>query len=525
MWSVELVAPAPPRRLPIAVLFFWLGSAHADLPPAVAQALSQAGIPDSHVAIVVHDLDAPEPLLIHGGARSLNPASVMKLVTTLATLDSFGPAHTFKTRVLLDGTLKDGVLDGRLILRGGGDPSLTVERFWLLLREIRARGVREIRGEVILDGGYYQLDPIDPAAFDQAPLRPYNAPPAALLINFNTVSLRLASDGTNVSARFDPPLEAPTLDSQLMPGDGACNGLRELVAPASSPAGVKDAGKDAGATGAYRRCFSGADCDSGAFSGPEVLLAGRYPTACGDQAISLNLLPPDATTAAWFGRLWNELGGQLSGGVVSGQTPITALPLLEFDSQPVAQLVRDTNKFSNNVMAKMLLLNLGAARYGAPATWDKGVSALRAWLAEHDLECSKLVLENGAGLSRIERISAASLAKLLRWATLQPAWFKFAASLPAVGLEGTQKNRLNDSAALGQAWLKSGSLKGVRNLAGYARTPNGRRRVVVFLINHRNAGAAGRAQDALVEWATDTSDYRAGETASSTPESVGKTAN
>ncbi len=477
-------------RSALALVFLAAG-AHADLPQPVAQALRQAGIPDSNVAIVVHDLDAAEPLLLHGGARSLNPASVMKLVTTLATLDSFGPAHTFKTRVLLDGTLKDGVLDGRLILQGGGDPSLTVERFWLLLREIRARGVREIRGEVILDGGDYQLDPVDPAAFDQAPLRPYNAPPAALLVNFNSVALRLASDGMNVSARFDPPLAAATLDNQLTPGDGACNGLREQM--------ILDAGK--------------------------LTLTGRYPLACGDQAISLNLLPPDATTAAWFNRLWSELGGRLSGGVVSGQTPATALLLLEFDSQPVAQLVRDTNKFSNNVMAKMLLLNLGAARYGTPATWDKGISALRAWLAEHDLECGKLVLENGAGLSRIERISAASLAKLLRWATLQPAWFEFAASLPAVGLEGTQKNRLNDSAALGQAWLKSGSLKGVRNLAGYARTPNGRRRVVVFLINHRNAGAAGRAQDALVEWATDTSDYRAGETASSTPESVGKTAN
>lgn len=517
--------PAPRWHLVAALFFFSVARAQAALPPTVAQALKQAGIPDSNVAIVVHDLDSPDPILMHGGARSLNPASVMKLVTTLATLDSFGPAHTFKTRVLLDGTLKDGILDGRLVLQGGGDPSLTVERFWLLLREIRARGVREIHGDVVLDGGYYQLDPIDPADFDQAPLRPYNAPPAALLVNFNTVSLRLAGNGAKVAASFDPPLETPTLVNQLTPGDGTCNGLRELVAPASLPAGVNDAGRDAGATGALRRCPSGADCGSGAYSGPEILLAGRYPTACGDQSISLNLLPPDATTAVWFKQLWNELGGRISGKVVNGQIPGTALPLLEFDSQPVSQLVRDTNKFSNNVMAKMLLLNLGAARFGAPATWDKGERALRAWLAERDLECSKLVLENGAGLSRIERISAASLARLLRWATLQPAWFEFAASLPAVGLEGTQKNRLNDSAALGQAWLKSGSLNGVRNLAGYARTPNGRRRVIVFLINHRNAGAAGRAQDALVEWATETSGFRASEMASGAPPSFGKTAN
>jgi D-alanyl-D-alanine carboxypeptidase/D-alanyl-D-alanine-endopeptidase (penicillin-binding protein 4) len=481
----------PPRWLGFLLAAGLTLPVRAELPPAVAQALQQAGIPDTHVAAVVHDLDAPEPVLMHGGDRSLNPASLMKLVTTLAVLDSFGPAHTFKTRVLLDGTLKDGLLDGRLILRGGGDPALTSERFWLLLREIRARGVREIRGDVLLDGGYYHLDPIDPAAFDQAPLRPYNAPPAALLVNFNTVALRLASDGTTVSAQFDPPLAAPALANQLTPGEGRCNGLREQMA--------LEAGK--------------------------LALNGRFPLACGDQAIALNLLPPDASSAAWFRQIWSELGGNLGGSVVSGTAPPTARPLLEFDSPPLAQLVRDTNKFSNNVMAKMLLLNLGAARFGAPATWDKGVRALRDWLAERNLECGKLVLENGAGLSRIERISAASLARLLRWATRQPAWFEYAASLPAVGLEGTQKNRLNGSAAQGQAWLKSGSLKGVRNLAGYARTPDGHRRVVVFLINHANAEAGGRAQDALVEWATDTLGQRRGETASEAPDSIGKAAN
>ncbi len=475
MPSVD-VTQAPPAasraRLAVVALSFWLGLAHAELPPPVAKALRLAGVPDSHVAAVVYDLDAAQPLLEHGVERSLNPASVMKLVTTLAALDQWGSAHTFKTRALLDGTLKDGVLDGRLILQGGGDPALTQERFWLLLREIRARGVREIHGDVVLDGSYYHLDPIDPAAFDEAPLRPYNAPPAALLVNFNTVSLRLSSDVLGIQARFDPPLVAPTLANQMIASDGPCNGQHEQMALADDT----------------------------------LTLSGRYATACDDRTVALNLLSPEATTAAWFRRLWSELGGRLAGDVIGGIAPPGARLLLEHDSLPVAQLVRDTNKFSNNVMAKMLFLNLGAARFGAPATWDKGERALRDWLAERDLECGKLVLENGSGLSRIERISAFALARILRWATRQPVWFEFAASLPAVGVEGTQKNRLNGSAARGQAWLKSGSLKGARNLAGYARTPNGGRRVVVFLINHGNAEAAGRAQDALVEWATETSD-------------------
>lgn len=440
-------------------------SARAELPAPVAEALREAGIPETHVGIRIDDLDAARPLLQHGGDRALNPASVMKLVTTLVALNHFGPAHTFKTRVYLDGALEEGVLTGNLILQGGGDPGMTVERFWRLLREIRARGVREIRGDVLLDDSHYQIEASDPVAFDASPLRPYNAPPAALLVNFNTVDLHLDATG---QARLDPPLAQPELLDQRAPGTGRCGDVRDRIALVDG----------------------------------KLTLSGEHTSDCA--AIALNLLPPNATAAAWFSQLWTEMGGRVSGEVHPGTVTATARLLLEFDSPPVSQLVRDTNKFSNNVMAKMLFLNLGAARYGAPATWDKGERAVRAWLTEHELECDKLVIENGSGLSRIERLSAFALSRMLRWATRQPLWFEFAASLPAVGLEGTQARRLAGTATTGQAWLKSGSLNGVRSLAGYVRSAEGGRRGFVFLINHRNAQAAGRAQDLLIQWAAET---------------------
>jgi serine-type D-Ala-D-Ala carboxypeptidase/endopeptidase (penicillin-binding protein 4) len=448
--------------------------AGAELPASVALALKQAAIPDSHVGILVQDVDNPVPSLAHGEKRSFNPASVMKLLTTLAALDSLGPAHTFKSRVWVDGGLVNGVLQGNLILQGGGDPALTLERFWLLLREIRARGVREIHGDVVLDNQYYQLDPIDPAAFDQAPLRPYNAPPSALLVNFNTLNLRLGADSTatnGVSAWLDPaPGEAPpVLINQLQITDTPCNGWREKLMP------QRDNGN--------------------------LILTGNYPSACGDQSVPLNLLSPEATVAAVFSVLWRELGGLHSGRIRAGVPETSARLLFENESPPLAQLVRDINKFSNNVMAKMLFLNLGAARYGAPATWDKGHRAVRAWAAEHGFEMPELVLENGSGLSRIERISAASLARLLGYAAARPAYYEFAASLPAVGLEGTQKNRMNGSTSIGLAWLKSGTLNGARNLAGYVLGPDGRRRILVMMINHANAAAGAKAQAALLEWA------------------------
>jgi len=462
------------RRWAFSVLLALLpGVAGAELPAAVAQALKQAAIPESQVGIWVQDVGDPVPLLAHGEKTAFNPASVMKLVTTLAALDSLGPAHTFKTRVLVDGSLTEGVLQGNLILQGGGDPALTLERFWLLLREVRARGIREIRGDVVLDTRYYQLDPIDPAAFDQAPLRVYNAAPSALLVNFNALNLRLGGAANGVSARLDPAPADALLVNQLQSTDAPCNGWREKLTPQT---------------------------DNGS-----LILTGAYPSACGEQSLPINLLSPEATAATVFSALWKELGGlhraspDFAGKVRTGAPETSARLLLEFESPPLVQLVRDINKNSNNVMAKMLFLNLGAARHEPPATWEKSVRAVRAWAAEHGIEMPELVLENGSGLSRIERISAASLAQLLRYAASRPAYYEFAASLPAIGLEGTQKGRMNGSAGL--AWLKSGTLNGSRNMAGYVLGPDGRRRILVMLINHANAAAGAKAQTALLEWA------------------------
>lgn len=447
--------------------------ARADLPAAVAQALQQAGIPDTHVGIVVQEIGNPVPLLAHGEQRSFNPASVMKLLTTLVALESLGPAHTFQTRVYADGVLQDGVLQGNLILQGGGDPALTLERFWLLLRELRERGLREIRGDVLLDNRFYQLDPIDPAAFDQSPLRPYNAPPAALLVNFNALNLRLSSVSEAVQVRLDPMPSQLQLVNRLQATDAACLGWREQVKPQLQE-GV-------------------------------LVVSGSYPIACDEQIIPLNLLSPEATVAAYFSTLWRELGGDHAGKVrpLEAATAAENSPrlLLVFDSPPLSQLLRDINKHSNNVMAKMLFLNLGANVLAAPATWDKAERALRSWLKQHEIEIPELVLQNGSGLSRIERISAQSLAKLLNDAGTRAIFHEFAASLPAVGLEGTQTGRMQGTSMVGQAWLKSGTLNRARNMAGYVLGPKGSRRILVMLINHANAAAGANAQAALLEWA------------------------
>ncbi len=446
-----------------------IGPAVAALPPEVARALAAAGIPDTHVGLVVQDLDADHPLLAHGEGRSFNPASVMKLVTTLAALDTLGPAHTFRTEVYTTGEVRGDTLYGNLIVKGRGDPSLTIERFWLLLREVRATGIARIEGDVLLDQACYDLAPIDPGAFDQSPLRPYNAPPAALLVDFNTLTLRLAPDTNPGGLRLwlDPP--GLHIESDVRLGAGECNAWADRLT--------------------YR------------MEGHALRVSGEFPAACGARSLRLNLLDPGAAVAAAFTALWTQLGGSLSGEAFVGHLPEEARLLLEFESLPLARIVTSINEYSNNVMAKMLFLDLGALAFGPPARWDKGDAAVRAWLEEKELHIPELVLENGSGLSRIERISAASLARLLRYAASRPIFHEWIASLPALGLEGTLKKRMADSDLAGRAWLKTGSLNGARNLAGYVLDGRGRPRILVFLINHRRATGAEAAQEAAIVWA------------------------
>lgn len=459
-----------PIRAALAALFICLAvpAQAAGLPRPVARALAAAHVRPSQIGLLVQRLDVRRPEVSLNASAAFNPASVMKILTTLAALDSFGPSHTFTTRVWMEGTLADGVLTGNLIIQGSGDPDLNLEHFRTLLGEIRARGVRRIDGDVLLDNGFYDISTDDPGAFDGEPLKPYNAPPAALLINFNALPLHLGMAGGKITALFDPPGLA--VDNRV--------GLDN-----EHPCGDWEAGL------AIQR------------DGAQLSLGGHYSLACGDQTLWLSVLPPAETAANVFRSDWAELGGTLSGQIRSGQAAPDAVPLLDFASPPLADIVRGTNKFSNNVMAKMLFLDLGAARYGAPATWDKSRQAMREWLKEKGLAMSELVVENGSGLARNARMSARSAAKLLRWASKQPLYYEFAASLPALGLEGTQRHRLQGEPQAGHAWLKSGSLDGVHNLAGYVLDAKGRRKVLVLFIHGASGTEASRVQSAVLKWA------------------------
>jgi len=435
----------------------------AQLPATVLQALKAANIPLQAVAVVAQPLDTGKPALRHQADVPMNPASLMKLLTTFAALDTLGPAFTWRTDVLATTPPENGVLSGDLILRGSGDPKLSYDRLWLLLRELRGRGVEKIRGDLMLDRSAFTPDAHNPSGFDAKPLRPYNVGADALLFNFATLHLTLIPENGSVRLLAEPLPAGFSIVNRLRTTDGkACGEWREQLTAQFAPG--------------------------------QLTLSGDFPRICGEKRWHLAGLPNATLLHGVFTRLWRELGGEFSGGVREGVTPANAFVLATSESPALSEVVRDINKFSNNVMAQQLYLKVGA---GATASAEENI---RSWLVQKGLNFPELVIENGSGLSRRNRISAASLARLLAAAWASPVMPELMSSLPIAAIDGTTRKKYNGNGVAGQAHLKTGSLEGVRGIAGYLLDKKGQRHLVVFMVNHTNAAQAQPAFDALLEW-------------------------
>jgi serine-type D-Ala-D-Ala carboxypeptidase/endopeptidase (penicillin-binding protein 4) len=189
--------------------------------------------------------------------------------------------------------------------------------------------------------------------------------------------------------------------------------------------------------------------------------------------------------------------------VREGRVKPDAKPIVTIESAPLYAMVSDINKLSNNVMARQLFLTLATTSYPPPATTGNASKAIVRWLAGHKLKFPELVLENGSGLSRRERIAAQSMARLLLTADASGARGEYISSLAVAATDGTVRKRFQNDDVADQAFLKTGTLEGVRAIAGYVFAPDGKRFVVVCFVNHRNASRAQGPIDLLVRWVYD----------------------
>lgn len=451
-----------------------------ELPLTVKQKLLQIAIPETAIGVYVQEIGASQPLIAVNADSAMNPASVMKLLTTYAGLELLGPAYTWQTMLYANGKITDGVLDGDLIIKGYGDPKLDLENFWLLIHRLRQTGLHEIKGNLILDHTHYAIPNEDPGEFDGQPYRTYNILPEALLVNYRTSTIHLfpQPEKNSVRVAVDPLPESLQVQNNLKLTQGACEDWRKSLTI------------DVIADNEDKNNFT-------------VVLNGSFSKQCGKQSYMLSLQDSTIYTRDLFKRLWAQQGGLFHGDVIVSQTPKGLSPLKIYQSPPLADIIRGINKFSNNIAARQLYLTLGtgeAVSNNSPATLAKSDAAIRRWLADKQLSFQELVVENGSGLSRKERISARHMGQLLLAAFKSPVMPEFISSLPIAAVDGTLKNRFTDTPVKGLAHMKTGALNDVRALAGYLLDKMGRRVIVVFFVNHDQAGQSRVAMDMLVQW-------------------------
>ncbi len=451
-----------------------LPASASSLPPRVEQALRASKLSSDALSVALIPLDGPGTPSYLNADRPVNPASTMKLVTTYAALELLGPTHQWKTAFYTDGPLRNGVLQGNLYLKGGGDPKLTMERLWLLLRDLRHAGVQQVQGDLVLERNHFRTDgqtPFDDDGGDRT--KPYLVEPDALMVNLKTLRLIVRGEARGAAVQAEPPIPYIRIDNRV-----------KVTAPAACP-------------GWPQVTYNFQPQADGTLN---VIAAGQIPEGCSGQRY-LSLLDHPAFTGGTVRALWSELGGSISGQDRLGATPGNARLLAQTWSPDVVEIIRDINKYSNNTMARQLFLSIGA-RHRLPGDANDAAAAYRAidqWLTRKGIRAPNLVLENGSGLSRRERISAREMAAMLHAAWKSPYAAEFISSMPLAAMDGTLRKRMRNTPLAGNAHLKTGTLNNVRALAGYSRDAQGHTWAAVVILNHPRPWGASAILDQVLQ--------------------------
>ncbi|MBI0327438.1 D-alanyl-D-alanine carboxypeptidase/D-alanyl-D-alanine-endopeptidase [Burkholderia plantarii] len=482
--ALAFAAPAEARKKPRAAKHAAavaaapaasVAAARGILPASVLAGLQRAHVPASAISVVVEKIGARAPVVNWNGERPMLPASTMKLVTTYSGLAMLGADYRYRTSAWADGTVDPtGTLHGSLYIKGTGDPKLVPEELIDLVDKIRRAGIVNVDGALVLDKTFFAPSTRDLPAFDDDTYAPYNVGPDPLLYAFKSLSFTVTpGDSGAVAIDVMPPLANLTIDNEVSEGGGSC----AAAAAAARPHLSTDAN-----------------------GGLTARFAGRFPQHCEPVTTNIAVLDHSQFFSQGFLALWRSTGGTFNGRIVEGKVPSTARPVAVHHGPVLSSIVYDINKNSNNTMARNLFLSLGAIEGKPPATPEQSAGVIRAFLAKSGIAMPELALDNGSGLSRDEHISAQSLAALLQAANASPVAQPFVESLPIVGVDGTMKRRLTNQPVLGNAHIKTGTLRDVRAIAGYVASADGNSYVVVSFINDAHAAAARAAHDALLEW-------------------------
>jgi len=454
------------------ILYFILTYSLFALPDAIEGIIKQSTIAKKDVSIYIKEVGSDGNVLIsHNAQTTRTPASVIKVLTTYAAVLQLGFDYRFPTRFYTTGKLHQGVLSGDLVVKGFGDPTLNNKDLKNIIAKIRSKGIKKVTGNIIIDRSYFRVGTKDSSGFDQYLYSPYNAMPDAMMFNERVSTICVTPNKNDVSKKSaDHSYE---ITNKLQRVNKPCRG---------------------------KYSWPGVKIDKSSVM-PNVLLKGQISKHCGPRNICKVVTKP---YLSFYYALKDELkksGVTVVGNMRLRHVPQNARVLFTHYSRPLEDIISKTNKKSNNLYARHLLLTLGAKVYGEPSTVDKGRRAIENVLKRNGaLSPGTLRIDNGSGLSRSAKLSAKILADMYdnAYERYGSRWMR---TLAIAGVDGTIKKRFRGTVVKKRAWMKTGTLKRVKNIGGYVKSKDDKLYTVEILTNtNRGAWRASQLQNEIIRW-------------------------
>lgn len=425
---------------------------------------------DTSVSIVA--LPSGKRIYADNIMKPLLAASVTKIITTAAALHYLSPEYRFKTKFLYTGQIKGSVLQGNLIIRAGGDPKLLTKDLWRIANQIKASGIRKITGNLIVDAHFFDRYDRAPAWETKRSQRAYDAKLSALSLNYNslTVHVQPRQVGQKLKAWLEPALPYMYIENTAKT---IRRGRNTISVSRSEPIDGQ----------------------------VKIRIRGKLPISVQHKAIYRNVNNPMRYASETFRLLLRQAGVSINGQTKIVFTPLTGTELYEHISAPLSVILKELNTYSNNMMAETILKTIAAERLGGAGSHVKGLRLVREFLRLSGVNLQGVVLVDGSGLSRKNRMTTRTITDLL---TKMYSRFDigpdFMSSLRVMGANGVLSRRLTKSPARGKVRAKTGTLRGVSTLAGYIENQTGQKFAFALFLNNNRCGyyGADKIEDSII---------------------------
>ncbi|MCF6244937.1 MAG: D-alanyl-D-alanine carboxypeptidase/D-alanyl-D-alanine-endopeptidase [Sulfurovum sp.] len=442
------------------------------LPQAIESFIKKSTIPKKDMSIYIKEVGHKGKIVAAVNQNaSKTPASVIKVMSTYAALLKLGFDYRFPTKFYTTGRLSNGILDGDIYIKGFGDPTLKSKDLVTISKELKAKGIKRITGNIIIDRSFFRVSSKNNSGFDEHTYSPYNAMPDAMMYN------------ERISTICVIPKQNDVRKKEV---DGSYQVINKIKAVNKPCKG--------------RYSWTGFKINKNEVI-PKVIVQGQISKHCGQQNICKVITKPYLSFYYALKETLKKQGITVDGNMRLRKVPQSAKLLYTHHSQPLEKIISTTAKKSNNLYARHLLLFLGAKIYGAPSTVSKGRRAVEHILKKNRaLSGGLLSIDNGSGLSRTAKLSAKMLVNMLDAAYIKygERWMD---TLSIAGVDGTINKRFRGTVVKNRAWMKTGTLKRTKNIGGYVRSVTGQLYEVVILVQSRRGNwRASQLQNDILTW-------------------------